>query len=164
MFCYIDNPSCITQTRWKDKCGKCFGNNQNMFCFGTPAAYQNLSTKKCWFWITNQHYYTNLHWRSEKKIANTSLTGTKPTYDEIQKKFGMYLVCSVSQICRYVGCLRVDLLFLRSVRTAFFDMRICSHIGPKLACRRPGTKYCVDLFFISEHFGTLPPLCVIFFR
>ena len=128
---------------------------------GPPKTYQ---PKHVFLKITNQKFDENSHRQSETKIAKTLLTGTKPTYDEIQKKFGMYLVCSVSQICRYVGCLRVDLLFLRSARTAFFDMRICSHIGPKLACRRPGTKYCVDLFFISEHFGTLPPLCVIFFR
>ena len=39
---------------------------------------------------------------------------------------------------------------------AFFDMRTCPHFGAKLACRRPGTKYCVDLFLFLEHFGTLP--------
>ncbi len=69
---------------------------------------------------------------------------------------------SVSQICRYAGCVRADLLFFfiwreRSARMAFFDMRTCPHIGPKLACRRPGTKYCVDLFVY--YFRTLwnPP-------
>ena len=35
-------------------------------------------------------------------------------------------------------------------------MRACPHFGAKLACHRPGAKYCVDLFFL-EHFGTLPP-------
>ena len=39
----------------------------------------------------------------------------------------------------------------KSARTAFFDMWTCPHIGPKLACRRPGTKYCVDLFFFLEN-------------
>ena len=44
----------------------------------------------------------------------------------------------------------------RIARMAFFDMRTCPHIGPKLACRRPGTKYCVNLFV---YFRTLwnPP-------
>jgi len=35
-------------------------------------------------------------------------------------------------------------------------MRTCPHFRAKLTCRRPGTKYCVDLFFL-EHFRTLPP-------
>jgi hypothetical protein len=70
---------------------------------------------------------------------------------------------NVSQICRYVGCVRVDLLFFsiwweRSARTAFFDTRTCPHIGSKLACRRPGTKYCVDLFFQNPLQSFLLPL------
>ena len=45
---------------------------------------------------------------------------------------------------------------------AFFNMRTsCPHIGPKLACRRPGTKYCVDLFLFLVHFGTLPPEVIL---
>jgi len=40
----------------------------------------------------------------------------------------------------------------------FFNMQTILHFGTKLACHRPGTKYCVDL---SEHFGT-SPLEVIF--
>jgi hypothetical protein len=42
---------------------------------------------------------------------------------------------------------------------AFFAMRTCPHIDPKLACRRPGTKYCVDLFFLEP---PPPPLMLIF--
>jgi len=45
---------------------------------------------------------------------------------------------------------------------AFFNMRTCPHFGAKLACRRPGTKYCVGLFFL-EHFGTLPPEVIFTF-
>jgi len=44
-----------------------------------------------------------------------------------------------------------------SKHMAFFDIQSsCLHFGAKLACHRPGTKYCVDLSFFSEHFGTLP--------
>ncbi len=35
---------------------------------------------------TNQNIDENFHRRSETKIAKTSLTGTKPTCDEIKKK------------------------------------------------------------------------------
>ena len=133
-----------------------FGFTKTCFVLVLQGTSQNFLPKLVFFSITNQNFDGNSHRRSETKIAKTSLTGTKPTYDEIQKKFGMYLVCSVSQICRYVGCLRVDLLFLRSARTAFFDMRICSHIGPKLACRRPGTKYCVDLFCFRTLWSSPP--------
>jgi hypothetical protein len=41
---------------------------------------------------------------------------------------------------------------------AFLDMRTCPHIGPKLACRRPGTKYCVDLFFYFRTLWNPPPV------
>ena len=45
---------------------------------------------------------------------------------------------------------------------AFFDMQTCPHIGPKLACRRPGTKYCVDLFFYFRTLWNPPPLMLFF--
>ncbi len=38
------------------------------------------------FSVTNQNCYQNSHCQSETKIAKTSLTGTKPTYDEIKNK------------------------------------------------------------------------------
>ena len=41
---------------------------------------------------------------------------------------------------------------------AFFDMRTCPHIGPKLTCRRPGTKYCADLFFLFQNTLEPPPV------
>jgi hypothetical protein len=54
----------------------------------------------------------------------------------------------------------VDLLFFpfggKDHHELHFSIWTCPHFGAKLACRRPGTKYCVGLFFL-EHFGTLPP-------
>ena len=41
---------------------------------------------------------------------------------------------------------------------AFFDMWTCPHICPKLACRRLGTKYCTDLFFLFQNTLESPPL------
>jgi hypothetical protein len=46
MLCYIDNPSGIAKSGEKTSFGKCFWIYQNMFCFGTPGASQNLFTKK----------------------------------------------------------------------------------------------------------------------
>jgi hypothetical protein len=46
---------------------------------------------------------------------------------------------------------------------AFFDMRTCPHIGPKLACRRSGTKYCVDCFFLFQNTLEPPPSLMLFF-
>ena len=69
---------------------------------------------------------------------------------------------------RYARCVHVDLLIFsiiwreRSARMAFFDMRTCPHIGPKLACRRPGTKYCVDLFFYFRTLWNTPSLMLLF--
>ena len=53
--------------------------------------------------------------------------------------------------------LRSVLICYFSICMAFFDMRTssCLHFGAKLACRRPGTKYCVDLFFFRTLW--LPP-------
>ena len=50
----------------------------------------------------------------------------------------------------------------RSARMAFFDMRTCPHIGPKLTCHRPGTKYCVDTFFYFRTLWNPPPLILFF--
>jgi hypothetical protein len=42
--------------------------------------------------------------------------------------------------------------------------RTCPHIGPKLACRRPGTKYCVDLFVYFRTLWNPPaPSLMLFF-
>jgi hypothetical protein len=52
------------------------------YSWGLPKLiYQNM-----FFLITNEKFDGNSHRRSETKIAKTSLTGTKPSYDEIKKK------------------------------------------------------------------------------
>jgi len=72
----------------------------------------------------------------------------------------------VSQpICGMRACWSVVFSIIwweRSARMAFFDMRTCPHIGPKCACRRPGTKYCVDLFFYFRTLWNTPPLMLLF--
>ena len=45
-----------------------------------------LFTKTMFFLNHEQKVDKNSHRRSEAKIAKTSLTGTKPTYDQIKKK------------------------------------------------------------------------------
>ena len=66
------------------------------------------------------------------------------------------IVIRVSQLCRYAGCVRVDLLFFPfGGKDQHTGISTC---GPKLACRRPGTKYCVDLFFYFRTLWNPPPL------
>ena len=45
-----------------------------------------LFTKTMFFLNHEQKVDKNSHRRSEAKIAKTSLTGTKPTYDQVKKK------------------------------------------------------------------------------
>jgi hypothetical protein len=56
---------------------------------GPPKTYL---PKHVFFLITNEKFDGNSHCRSETKIANTSLTGTKLTYDESKKKHKKVLV------------------------------------------------------------------------
>ena len=70
------------------------------------------------------------------------------------------IVIRVSQLCRYAGCVRVDLLFFPfGGKDQHTGISTC---GPKLACRRPGTKYCVDLFFYFRTLWNPPPLKLFF--
>jgi hypothetical protein len=63
-----------------------FGFTKTGFVLVLQGSSQNLSTKTFCFGFFLSHEPKHSHRRSETKIAKTSLTGTKPTYDEIKKK------------------------------------------------------------------------------
>ena len=64
-------------------------------------------------------------------------------------------VSSPSPVLLRMGCPRPLLSSVPSESSGLFTNRLSSSTHRR--CRRPGTKYCVDLFLFLEHFGTLPP-------
>jgi hypothetical protein len=89
----LNNVLLNSEIVWKSKVlVNAFGFTKTCFVSALVGPPKTFLPKLFFFSVTNQNFDQNLYRQSETKIAKTSLTGTKPTYDEIQKNLNKVLV------------------------------------------------------------------------